>query len=208
MLNNPKLFPLLLLQKQLLRQCNYPLVLSKGAPMTRYHPVLVVLHWLLAAMIIGGLVVGGQILAEMPNADTGKIFALRIHMGAGVAILVLMLVRLVTRFVSRKPPHATTGNATLDRVGVWTHWALYGLVFLVIASGVSISLLAGLPDIVFFGSGAPLPETFDDLAPRVAHGILTKLLAVLIVLHIAAALYHQFGKRDGLFGRMWFGDRG
>jgi cytochrome b561 len=175
--------------------------------MTRYHPLLVVLHWLLAAMIIGGLIIGGQILAKMPNVDPGKIFALRVHMGAGAVILVLMLVRLVTRFVSSKPPHATTGNAILDRVGVWTHWALYGLVFLVIASGIGISAFAGLPDIVFFGSGAPLPATFDDLAPRAAHGILTKLLAALIALHIAAALYHQFGKRDGLFGRMWFGKR-
>lgn len=175
--------------------------------MTRYHPLLVVLHWLLAAMIIGGLIIGGQILAKMPNVDPGKIFALRVHMGAGAVILVLMLVRLVTRFVSSKPPHATTGNAMLDRVGVWTHWALYGLVLLVIASGIGISAFAGLPDIVFFGSSAPLPETFDDLAPRAAHGILTKLLAALIALHIAAALYHQFGKRDGLFGRMWFGKR-
>ncbi|MFT5363810.1 MAG: cytochrome b561, partial [Dinoroseobacter sp.] len=93
--------------------------------MTRYHPLLVVLHWLLAAMIIGGLIIGGQILAKMPNVDPGKIFALRVHMGAGAVILVLMLVRLVTRFVSSKPPHATTGNAILDRVGAWTHWALY-----------------------------------------------------------------------------------
>lgn len=175
--------------------------------MTRYHPVLVILHWLLAAMIIGGLVVGGFVLAETPNSDPGKIFALRMHMGAGAAILVLMLVRLVTRFASTTPPHATTGNALLDRLGVWTHWALYGLVFLVIASGIGTSQLAGLPEIVFFGSGAPLPDSFDDLAPRAAHGILTKLLAGLIALHIAAALYHQFAKRDGLFSRMWFGAR-
>ncbi|MFT5060310.1 MAG: cytochrome b561, partial [Polaromonas sp.] len=40
--------------------------------MTRYHPLLVVLHWLLAAMIIGGLIIGGQILAKMPNVDPGK----------------------------------------------------------------------------------------------------------------------------------------
>lgn len=40
--------------------------------MTRYHPFLVVLHWLLAAMIIGGLIMGGNVLAKTPNADPEK----------------------------------------------------------------------------------------------------------------------------------------
>jgi len=32
-------------------------------------------------------------------------------------------------------------------------------------------------------------------------------LAILIVVHVAAALYHQFVLRDGLFRRMCFGKR-
>jgi cytochrome b561 len=31
------------------------------------------------------------------------------------------------------------------------------------------------------------------------------LLLLLILLHIGAALYHQFLKKDHLLGRMWFG---
>jgi cytochrome b561 len=31
---------------------------------------------------------------------------------------------------------------------------------------------------------------------------------VLIALHVVAALYHQFARRDGLLQRMWFGRRG
>ena len=33
------------------------------------------------------------------------------------------------------------------------------------------------------------------------------LLLFLVVLHILAALYHQFIRRDGLIGRMWYGAR-
>ena len=68
-----------------------------------------------------------------------------------------------------------------------------------------IALATGLPDIVFRGSGAPLPETFAGIAPRTVHGIVAKLLIALIALHVAAALYHHFVRRDGLLRRMTFG---
>ena len=175
--------------------------------MTRYHPLLVTLHWLLAVMIIGGLIMGGFVLSETPNDDPFKLVSLRMHMGMGIAILVLMVLRLGTRLATRKPAHAETGNALLDRLGVLTHWLFYAVVIAVCASGLATANLAGLPDIVFGGSGEPLPASFDDIAPRAAHGALTTLLGLLIVAHIGAALYHQFIRRDGLFGRMWFGKR-
>jgi cytochrome b561 len=52
-----------------------------------------------------------------------------------------------------------------------------------------------------------LPANFDALAPRQAHGALAEILLLAIALHIAAALYHQFVRRDGLFARMGFGAR-
>ena len=175
--------------------------------MTRYHPALVALHWLLAAMVIGALFMGGQVLAALPNDSPDKMFSLRAHMTVGLVIGVLMLARLVTRLKTQHPPKADTGNALLNMGGRAAHWALYAFVLLMVASGVGISLTAGLPDIVFGGSGAPLPETFDDLAPRVAHGIISKLLALTILAHIAGWLYHQFALKDGLISRMWFGSR-
>jgi cytochrome b561 len=30
-------------------------------------------------------------------------------------------------------------------------------------------------------------------------------LLVLVALHFGAAMYHQFIRKDGLLGRMWFG---
>jgi cytochrome b561 len=39
------------------------------------------------------------------------------------------------------------------------------------------------------------------------HGLSWVLLLLLLVVHVGAALYHQFLRRDGLFGRMWFGKR-
>lgn len=53
---------------------------------TRYHPVLVTLHWLLAALIIAALALGALIMATIPNTDPMKIEALRSHM-AGASLL-------------------------------------------------------------------------------------------------------------------------
>ncbi|MAW87732.1 MAG: cytochrome B [Phyllobacteriaceae bacterium] len=174
-------------------------------PPARYHPLLVALHWLMAAMIIVALVMGGAVLAETPNSDPGKIDALRGHMIFGLLLLVLVLLRLAVRLRTRKLPHATTGNPLLDRIGVWTHRAFYALVILVAASGIGISALAGLPGIVFLGNGEPLPADFWAYAPRYGHAVLTKLLGILILAHLAAAMWHQFVRKDRLMARMWFG---
>jgi cytochrome b561 len=42
---------------------------------------------------------------------------------------------------------------------------------------------------------------------RSFHGLSWTLLLLLVLIHIGAALYHQFIRRDGLMGRMWFGKR-
>jgi cytochrome b561 len=52
-----------------------------------------------------------------------------------------------------------------------------------------------------------LPASLLIYPTRIAHGYLAAALAALIGLHIAAALYHQFALRDGLFRRVWFGRR-
>lgn len=176
--------------------------------MTRYHPLLVALHWLLAVLIIAGLIVGGTVLAETPNDDPGKVLALRLHMGAGIAILVLMLVRLGIRLMTRTPPHADIGHPALNRAGIWAHWGFYLLVLAMAGSGLALANIAGLPAIVFGGSGDPLPAEFDVFAARGAHGVLATALGLLIAAHVAAGLYHQFIRRDGLFARMWFARRG
>lgn len=175
--------------------------------MSRYHPALVALHWLLALMILGALVAGTVILEGTPNDDPFKLTSLAMHMSLGIAILVLMLVRLGVRLSTAKPPEADTGSALLNVGARATHWLFYLLVLGITASGIVMANLAGLPAIVFGGSGDPLPADFDDLAPRAVHGVLTTLLGLLILAHVAAALWHQFVRRDGLFARMWFGDR-
>jgi len=180
--------------------------LASQARPQRYHLLLVLLHWLLALLICMALFMGSQSMAPMANSDPAKLEALRAHMMVGGGILVLMVLRLAVRLLTRHPAPASTGNATLDRLAPLMHWALYGLVFVMAGSGIALSVMAGLPDIVFGGVGA-LPESLRIYPPRLVHGLVSKLLMLAILGHVAAALYHQFFKGDHLLRRMGLGKR-
>ena len=171
---------------------------------SRYQPVLVALHWLLALMIIGLLCLGFFVLAKMPNSDPHKLDILVWHMTGGMFVLVLMIPRLIIRIWSARPAAAATGSPLLDRLAPIAHGALYVIVFLMIVTGWTTGwLISG----VFQPNGPPLPDTFRVFPTFRAHAILAVLLAILIAGHIAAALYHQFVLKDGLLRRMWFGQR-
>src|SRR5260221_7928992 len=112
---------------------------------------------------------------------------------------------LVGRWSTAKWVAATTGGPGRDRLAPITHYGFYVLVPLMVGTGYATGILAGLPAIVFGRSGAPLPKSFMVYPTFVAHGVLAALLAGLIALHILAALYHQFVRKDGLFARMALG---
>lgn len=173
---------------------------------TRYHPLLVTLHWLLAFLIIGALSAGALKLAHMSNSDPEKIRGLRFHMTAGIVILTLMLFRLLVRSVTAHPAHATAGNAFLDFLAKISHYGFYFLVIGMCAMGLTLAVQAGLFGIVFGGHGA-LPPDLWVYWPRWAHYVISRMLMFLIGLHICGALYHIFILKDGLLRRMLFGKR-
>ena len=171
---------------------------------SRYQPVLVALHWLLALMIIGLLCLGFFVLAQMPNTDPRKLDILVWHMSGGMLVLVLMILRLIIRRWSARPAKAATGSPLLDRLAAIAHVGLYVIVFLMIATGWTTGwLISG----AFQPNGEPLPDNFAVFPTFKAHAVLAALLAILIAAHVAAALYHQLVVKDGLFRRMWFGRR-
>lgn len=172
----------------------------------RYHPLLAGLHWLLAILIIVALAMGSLKLQHIPNSSPEKLLALRGHMVAGMLILVMTLVRIGVRLKTRTPAPIESYDALWNRLASIAHFGLYLLVLLMALSGLALSVKANLPAAVFDGSMS-LPASFTDFAPRQVHGWFAKALLVLIIGHVLAAVYHQFIRKDGLLGRMWFGRR-
>jgi len=169
----------------------------------KYHPIQVTFHWLVVILVFAAFVIGKS-MSEQPN-DANKLMPLALHMGVGTFTLVVIVARFVTRMKLPRPEHATAGNAFFDWIGKVVHYALYLFVFLMSISGMSLSMRAGLVPIVFGGSGSPLPVDFFDFTARMMHGFIAPTLFLLVILHVSAALYHQFMLKDNLLARMWYG---
>lgn len=171
-------------------------------PPSRYTGLAIALHWLLGLMIVGAFAVG-LYMADLPMSPS-RLKLFNWHKWAGITILALSVLRLLWRFTHR-PPADLPAPRWQNLAAHGTHWALYALFFLVPLAGWAYSSAAGFP-VVWFGV-LPLPDFVgkdkalaDILKER--HELLAWLLAVLVLLHIAAALKHHFIDRDGLINRM------
>jgi len=176
-------------------------------PVSRYHWLVVLLHWLLAFYVIATLAGGFLIMAPMANTDPEKKRVLLFHMSFGMAIAGVMLLRFVVRLLTAWPAEATTGHAALDRLVPYAHYAFYVLIVLQAATGLATAILGGLNRSVFQGTAEPLPADFSVYPSFTAHAAIALVLSALILIHVAGVLYHQFVRRDRLLRRMWFGRR-
>jgi cytochrome b561 len=145
-------------------------------------------------------------MAPLANTDPMKSEVLRAHMTGGLLILLLMLVRLVVRRATLRPPLASPGIAVLDRLARLSHRALYVLVIAMALSGLAMGLQTGVIRLVT-GGHPHIPGDFWVFPMRSAHYLISRALIALITLHLAGALFHTFILRDGLLGRMAFGRR-
>jgi len=170
---------------------------------TRYHPVHVTMHWLVAVMVIGAFAIGMAFLDSTPNSAPEKVTYLQYHSTWGTLLAIFLVVRVITRFAFKRPASADAGHPALNVIAKVVHFLLYVGVFTMLLSGATMSRQAGLMNI-FAGQGS-LPDDFWAFPPRGIHGMAFSILFLLILIHIGAALYHQFIRKDKLFGRMWFG---
>lgn len=169
---------------------------------TRYTPVAIVLHWLLALAIIGAFCVGVY-MSDLPFSPT-RLKLYNWHKWAGVTILALSALRLLWRLTHRPPADAPMA-VWQARAAHAVHLLLYIAFFAVPLTGWAMSSAKGYP-IVWFGV-LPLPDfvpkdhDLGELLEQV-HAALAWGLAFLVLAHVAGALKHQFIDRDGLLARM------
>jgi len=168
----------------------------------RYTGVAIALHWLLALLIVGAFGVG-LYMTDLPMSPS-RLKLYNWHKWAGVTILALSALRLLWRLTHR-PPADVAGPRWQQLAAHGTHHLLYVLFFAVPLVGWAYSSAAGFP-IVWFGV-LPLPDFVPHdkaLADLIKpwHESLAWAMALLVLLHIAAALKHHFIDRDGLIHRM------
>lgn len=167
----------------------------------RYGTVAVSLHWLIAAFTVVLLFTGFRAAGEADTATKAQL--LRIHIPVAIGALLLTAVRLLWwwRF-DRKPLQVAGTSAFQMAIAQGVHVALQVVLVGMVASGLGMMILSGAGPAVFAGTTVSLPD-FHDFLPRRPHGLGARLLVILVLIHVGAALYHHFIRRDGLLKRMW-----
>lgn len=188
---------------------------------TGYTAVAIALHWVIAAALLINLLLGLWMswAIDASGAQAGAIAAFQLHKSIGLSVLVLSLCRLAWRLLY-PPPALPGGMGAWERAAALvTHWAFYGLMLGIPLSGwlyVSAQWRGDAPlniPTLWFGLfEVPhlfgLNETTAELRRRFAsvavdvHAVLALSLVLLLVLHVAAALRHQFWRHDGVLARM------
>ena len=164
----------------------------------RYHPLLVFLHWLIALLVFAALA-AGIFLKGLPNTPS-KLVPLDIHMTLGTLILFLMIARLYTRYMTKRPAAVDSGSSLINKLAGLVHALLYVTVVAMAIAGMGIASQAGLNT-----PGASLPVDFFAFPARYGHKYIAIFLSVLIIVHVGGWAYHQFVKKDKLLSRMGFG---
>jgi cytochrome b561 len=177
----------------------------------RYTTVAIVLHWLIALILISAIAVAWQ-FDDAKGLAKFQLFQL--HKSLGITVLVLSLARLGWRLINPAPAPLASLKPWEKFLSKAVHVGFYVIMLgmpltgwlVVSASPKNIpTLLYGLVDLPYlpFVHGLAQAQAHDlqELFETV-HEAMGKVTYALIVLHVGAALKHQFIDRDTVLSRM------
>ncbi len=170
-------------------------------PVERYNRVAQAFHWVIAVLVIINLALG---LLHGPLRDVVQVMPT--HKAIGLTVLVLTLGRIAWRFTWTKPPLARTVSPFARMLSSTVHFLFYVLLLALPLTGWIFTSPSRTPPSWFGLFDIPrLPVGKDDPIAGLAHTgheVMGLLMLALAVLHVAAALRHQFILKDGLIRRM------
>jgi cytochrome b561 len=174
-------------------------------------------HWLVAALIFVQFPIGWYMMyrsEEMPGVnDKGEAvkgvwdattnFLFSSHKTIGLTIFLIVLMRLAYRLINGAPKSDPSVPAAMTGISHLVHWSIYLLLIALPIGGYLGISYGNYLDV--FGIHLPaltaedkkMSEQFFGL-----HGLGAQLLFVLALVHIGAALYHWFVRKDRVVERM------
>lgn len=163
------------------------------------------LHWLMALMILSMLFIGVGMMVSVHY----RLELIDLHRPLGIAILALAVIRLINRLRNSPPPLPASLPVWQALAAKGSHVALYALMLAMPLIGWAMLSAGGYPVVMFKGVDLPAilpasPELYAWL--RDAHGWLARLLFLVVLAHLSAALVHGLIYRDGVFSSMAKGE--
>lgn len=174
-------------------------------PSSSFSLVARLLHWVMALAILAMLFIGTAMVANIPCYPA----LLAVHRPLGITILVLALIRLAVR-LSKRPPALPADLPAVQALAAHaSHWVLYALMLALPLVGWAMQSAGGYP--ITLTASLHLPPLLDhDLAVyaklRTVHACLAYSFFAVILVHLAAALYHGLVRRDGVLSAMTTGN--
>lgn len=180
---------------------------SISTPSPRYVLSLRLIHWLTVVAILAAyLLADAGENGEENGANAAGFQAMQWHITAGLAVLLLGVLRLLIRINATAPPIIPTPGAFTTITARLVHVALYA--FLIVEPILGwLQLSYGGEPISLPWLGWHLPalvhpnEQAKDLASEL-HELIGNIFYVVIGLHVVAALWHHFIRRDNTLKRM------
>ncbi len=182
-----------------------------------YTPAARGVHWLVALLIFIQLPLGfymayrgndmenvnekGETVKGLWDALTEVLYSS--HKVIGLTILLLVVLRLIYRLTQGAPRPDPSVPAALTGVSHLVHWSLYALLIAVPIIGYKAISYGGFLDV--FGVHLPaITEKNDDLSKQVFewHETGAILIIAFVALHIVAAIYHKYVRKDRVVERM------
>lgn len=176
---------------------------TKNVSPIRYNALTISLHWLSAVLVLGAIALiemKGWFPKDNPLRDGVKLW----HFQVGAIVLLATLIRFACLLLGRRPEPVAAKGSLERRLGAAAHGLLYLLLLALPVSGLLVLIVAGKP-VSLFGWSLPVsPEGGKEAAKGIKsiHEFFGNAMIAMIALHLLAALWHQFFRRDGLIQRM------
>jgi cytochrome b561 len=160
-------------------------------------------HWIVAVLVLVMIPVGLS-LESLPKGPIQDTFY-DLHKSTGFVIFLLMIGRLAWRIASPPPPPEPDMPRLQQALASANHYLLYAILLVMPIFGwagsnafgapVTVYGLFTLPDLV--SKDEPLSKTLLGI-----HAVLGITAAVAVSIHVGAALFHRFVRRDAVLARM------
>jgi cytochrome b561 len=168
----------------------------------RYGRGAIFFHWTVVVLVV---VVGAIGLLHDSFPEDTHDFWINLHAMIGLLVLGLGLARVWWRITHKHPALPPESGELSRRFAFPVHLLMYVLLFVIPVVGIVTFIWHGRAfDFglfrVAFGvhKNRAIFQPTEDL-----HGWLAYTLFALIGVHVLAALWHHFYRRDGLLARMW-----
>ena len=175
---------------------------TTGDATVRYSRGAATFHWLTVILVLSQIYVGFR-FGDLPRGPA-RIELFTIHKTLGATILIVTLLRLGYRLINPPPPYPAELPKWDRFIAVWSHRVVYTVLIALPLTGliaVSDRAKDGWVDLIWGLRIPALPIGDGELFGEI-HEVLVWTTVALVVIHVAAAIYHHLIVRDAASGRM------